>query len=77
VQASQVLPHHVETGNGPSPNCCYKVGSTESSRMSVYAVELKCPFTETKGPSPNHDKQPQTIIPNPPNFRVVTMHSGM
>ena len=34
--------------------------------LSLYAVALRCPFTE--GPSPNHEKQPQTIIPPPPNF---------
>jgi hypothetical protein len=26
---------------GPSPNCCHKVGSTELSRMSLYAIVLK------------------------------------
>ena len=51
---------------GPSPNCCYKIWSTESSRMSLYAVVLIFPFIGTKGPSPNHEKQPQTIIPPPP-----------
>uniref|UniRef100_A0A4W5LEJ2 Uncharacterized protein n=1 Tax=Hucho hucho TaxID=62062 RepID=A0A4W5LEJ2_9TELE len=58
-----------------SPNCCHKVGSTESSRMSLYAIALRFPFTENKGPNPNHEKHPQTIIP-PPNFTVGTMHSG-
>jgi hypothetical protein len=53
----------------PSPKC-----STESSRMS-YAVALRFPFTGTKGKSPNHEKQPQTIIP-PIIFTVGTMHSG-
>ena len=51
-----------------------KVGSTESSTMSLSAVALRFPFTETKGHSPNHEKQPQTIIPSPPNFTVGTMH---
>jgi hypothetical protein len=37
---------------GPSPNCCHKVGSTELSRMSLYAVVLRFPFTGTKGPEP-------------------------
>ena len=59
---------------GPSPNCCHKVGNTESSRMPLYAVASRFPFTETKGPSPNHEKQPQTIIPPPPNVTVGTMH---
>ena len=35
-----------------APNCCHTVGSTESSRMSLYAVVLIFPFTETKGPEP-------------------------
>ena len=60
----------------PSPNCCHKVGSTESSRMSLYAVALRFLFTGTKGPRPNHKKLPQTIISPPPNFTVGTMHSG-
>jgi hypothetical protein len=37
---------------GPSLNCCHKVGSTESSRRSLYAVALRFPFTGTKGPEP-------------------------
>jgi hypothetical protein len=36
--------------------------------MSLYAVALRFPFIGTKGPSPNHEKQPQTIIPPPPNY---------
>jgi hypothetical protein len=36
--------------------------------MSVYPVALRFPFTGNKGPSLNHEKQPQTIIPPPPNF---------
>jgi hypothetical protein len=43
---------------GPSLNCCHKVGTTESSRMSLYDVALRFPFTGNKGPSPNHEKQP-------------------
>ena len=39
---------------GPSPNCCHKVGSTEWSRMSLYAVALRFPFAVTKEPSPKH-----------------------
>ena len=46
------------------------------SRMSLYAVALIFPFTGTKGPSPNQEKQPQTINPPLPNFTVGTMHSG-
>ena len=61
---------------GPSPNCYHKFGSTESSRMSLYAVVLRFPFTGTKGPIPNHEKYSQTIIPPPPNFTVGTMHWG-
>ena len=44
--------------------------------MSLYAVTLRFPFTGTKGSSLNHEKQPQTIIPPPPNFTVCIMHSG-
>ena len=44
--------------------------------MSLYAVALRFPFTQTKSPSLNHGKQPQSIIPPPPNFGVGTMHSG-
>jgi hypothetical protein len=43
---------HDETGKGLSPNCCHKVGSAESSRISWYAVALRFPFTGTKGPKP-------------------------
>jgi hypothetical protein len=52
------------------------VESTELSRMSLYAVALRFRFTGTKGPSPNHEKQPQTMILPPPNFTVGTMHWG-
>ena len=38
----------------PSPNCCHKVGSTETSRMSMYAVALRFPFPGTEGSNPNH-----------------------
>uniref|UniRef100_A0A0E9T0A5 Uncharacterized protein n=1 Tax=Anguilla anguilla TaxID=7936 RepID=A0A0E9T0A5_ANGAN len=31
---------------------------------------LDCPFTGTKGPSLNHEKQPQTIISPPLNFTI-------
>ena len=43
----------------------------------VWNVIVCCrfPFTGTKGPSPNHEKQPQTIPP-PPNVTVGTMHWG-
>jgi hypothetical protein len=40
------------------------------SRLSLYAVALRFPFTGTEGPSPNHEKQPQTIIPPSPNFTI-------
>jgi hypothetical protein len=39
-------------------------------------VALRFPFTGTKGPSPNHEKQPQTIIYPLSNFTVGTMHWG-
>jgi hypothetical protein len=47
----------------PSQNCCHNVGSTESSRMSLYAVVLIFPYTVNKGPSPNHEKQPHKKQP--------------
>uniref|UniRef100_A0A4W5PBT2 HIVEP zinc finger 2b n=1 Tax=Hucho hucho TaxID=62062 RepID=A0A4W5PBT2_9TELE len=43
---------------------------------SLRITSEEFPFTGTKGPSPNHEKQPQTIIPPPPNFTVGTMHWG-
>jgi hypothetical protein len=60
----------------PSPNCCHKVWSTESSRMSFYCVDLRFPFTGTNGPNLNHEKQSKTIIPPPLNFTIDTMHWG-
>ena len=51
------------------PQTVAKVRSTESSRMS-YVIALRFPFTGSKGPSPNHEKQ------HPPNFTVGTMHWG-
>ena len=51
----------VETGKCLPQNYCHKVGSTELSRMSLYAVALIFPFNGTKGPSLNHEKRPQTI----------------
>ena len=39
------------------PNCCHKVKSTESSRMSLYAAAIWFPFTGTKARSPNYEKQ--------------------
>jgi hypothetical protein len=58
VQASQVLPHlsrqtiSVWTLLSAQGHCHAeeKFGSTESSRMSLYAVELTFPFNGTKGP---------------------------
>ena len=55
------------------PQIVTKVVSTVLSRMSSYAVALRFPFTGSKGPSPNHGKQPQTIFP-PLNFKIGTMH---
>jgi hypothetical protein len=60
---------------GLSKNIATKL-ETESSRMSVYPVALRFPFTGTKRPSPNHEKQPQTMIYHPPNFTVGTMYWG-
>ena len=65
------------TGKLSCWNCFHKVGSTELCRILLYAVVLRFPFTETKGPGSNHEKQPQTGIPHPPNFTVATMHWGM
>jgi valyl-tRNA synthetase len=44
--------------------------------MSLYAVSLRFPFTGTKEPNPNNEKQPETIIPPPPNFTGGTIHLG-
>ena len=40
-----------------SPNCYHNVGNTELSRMSLRSVALRFPFTGTKGPSLNCEKQ--------------------
>ena len=53
------------------PKLLHKVGSTESSRMSLYAVALRFPFAGTWGPHQNHEKQPQTIIPPTPNVQLA------
>ena len=34
----------------------------KSYRMALYAVALRFPFTETKGPSPNHEKSPRPLF---------------
>jgi len=52
-----------------------KLEAQISSGMSLYAVALIFHFTGSKGSSLNHEKQPQTIIPPPPNVTVGTMHS--
>ena len=44
--------------------------------MSLYAVALRFSFTGTKGPSPNHEKQPQTIKHPPPNFTLGIMRGA-
>jgi hypothetical protein len=47
--------------------------------QNVIAVELRFPFTGTKGPSSNHNiflLLPQTIIPSPPNVTVGTILWG-
>ena len=48
------------------PQTVTTVGTTELSRMLLYAVALRFPFTGTKRSCPSHQKQPETIIP--PNF---------
>ena len=57
------------------PNCCHKVGSIESSRMSLYAVAFKFAFTGTKGPSLNHDNRPRPLFFLHQTL-VGTMHWG-
>ena len=37
------------------PNCCHTVGSTGSSRMLLYAVALRYPFSGTKGIGHSHE----------------------
>jgi hypothetical protein len=51
-----------ETGKGHPPIFCHNVRSTELSRMSLYAVALRFPFTGTKGPNLNHEKQLQPLF---------------
>ena len=45
---------HAGTGKGLLQTVRHKVGNTESSRMSLYAVELRFPFTGTKLPTNNY-----------------------
>uniref|UniRef100_A0A8C5R0U7 Uncharacterized protein n=1 Tax=Leptobrachium leishanense TaxID=445787 RepID=A0A8C5R0U7_9ANUR len=47
----------------------------ELSKMSWYAEAFRVPFTGTKGPSQDPEKQPHTIIPPPPSFTLGTMQS--
>ena len=54
---------HDETGKILPQTVATKFKSTELSIMSLYAVVSRLPFTGNKGPSPNHEKQPQPIIP--------------
>jgi hypothetical protein len=60
---------------GPSPNCCYKFGCTESSRMSWSAVALIFPFTGTKGPSP----KPWKTAPDPycSSTKLYSLHYAL
>uniref|UniRef100_A0A674DXE6 Signal transducing adaptor molecule (SH3 domain and ITAM motif) 2 n=1 Tax=Salmo trutta TaxID=8032 RepID=A0A674DXE6_SALTR len=44
------------------PKLLPQVGSTESSRMALYAVTLRFPFTGTKGPSPNQENSPRPFF---------------
>jgi hypothetical protein len=34
------------------------------------------PCNIMRGPSPFHEKHPNTVMPPPPNFTVVTTHAG-
>lgn len=47
-----------------------------TARMSSDSVALRRPLIGTKGPSPNSEQQPHTVIPPTPNLTVGTMHSG-
>ncbi|KAK6297583.1 hypothetical protein J4Q44_G00321660 [Coregonus suidteri] len=64
-----------ETGKGLPQTVATKL-EAQNHLEYLYAVAFRFPFTGTKGPSPNQEKQPQTIIPPPPNFTVGTMHWG-
>jgi hypothetical protein len=72
-------PHFLHRGivmqERASPSCCHKFGSTESSRMSLYTVVFRFPFTGTKGPSPNHEKQPDHYSSSTKLYSCA-MHSG-
>ena len=46
---------------GPSPNCCYKVESTELSRLSLYAVALRFPFAG-RGLARTMKNRPRTLF---------------
>ena len=54
---------------GPSPNCCHKVGSTELSRISLYAVALRFPFTGLAWAMKN--------IPRPLFLHYQTLHLAL
>ena len=68
-------PCHAETVMGLPQTVATKL-EVQNRLVSLYAVALIFPYTGTKGPSPNHEKQSQAIIPPPPNFTVGTMHWG-
>ena len=67
---------HAETGKGLPQNIATKLEDQNCLEMSLYAVALRFPFTGTKGSSPTHGKQPQTIIPPPLNYTIGTMNCG-
>ena len=69
---------HAETGKGLPQTVATKLEAQNRLFFFVFciAVALIFPFTGTKWPSPNHEKQPQSIILLPPNFTVGTMHWG-
>ena len=62
---------HAETGKGLPQTVATKLEAQISSGMSLYAAALRFHFTGMKGSSLNHEKQPQTIIPPPPNMTVA------
>jgi hypothetical protein len=57
---------HSETGKVLPQTVATKLEVQNWSRMALYAVAF--PSTGTKSPNPDHEKEPQIIIPPPPNF---------
>lgn len=51
-------------GKEPSSNFVHRAGSLALSKMSWYTEALRLPFTGSKGPSSNPEKQSYNIIPS-------------